>query len=84
MLGCDTRLLQPFRSSGLSKFGSVKMGLLLLDPKVVAQGQKEASGGNDCGRAEGTTPQACPGAELPAAVGGGGGGGEVPPGGFPV
>lgn len=59
MFGCDTRLLQSFRPSGLSKFGSVKMGLLLLDPEVVAQGQKEASGGNDCGRAEGTTPQAC-------------------------
>lgn len=59
MLGCDTRLLQPFRSSNLSKFGSMKMGLLLLDPEIVAQGQKEASGGNDCGRTEGTTPQAC-------------------------
>lgn len=79
-MGCDTRLLQPFRPSSLSKFGSVKTGLLLLEPKVVAQGQKEASGENDCGRAEGTTPQACQGQSYQwqsERVG-------VPPGGFPV
>lgn len=38
VLGCDTRLLQPFRPSSLSKFGSVKMVLLFAGSRSGSSG----------------------------------------------